>query len=171
MTGSQKGLIWIYAVLVFVSIGVALYLKQVVLPAQEQEFSSFLIRLACHQGLNICRGFAEIELQREKLEVAEALGDRELIDAYRKQIEDNRARVRDQLSFYKEILLKLGNFSEKIVNTEFSSYARTLIQDKSFSKVHAARLAASNYKLLAGSRDSVNIDTIRLACKENLVKF
>jgi hypothetical protein len=169
--GPQNGLILAYVILTLVGIGVLLYLKQVVLPRQEQEFSSFLIKIASKQIMNICREFTEIELQQKNLELAKELGDRNLIEAYRKQIEGRQAGVRAQITDYQDIILKLGAFREKIVKIEFAVYAKALIKEKSFSMVHAARLVNSDYQMIAGDKDGVNADTIRRACKENLVKF
>jgi hypothetical protein len=170
-TGYPKSLIWAYAMLAIVSIGVVLYLQQIVLNRQVHAFSSFLIKMASQKVLNICSDFAEIELQRENFEAAKTIGDRDLIDAYRKQIEGRQARLRDQISDYQQIMLKLGNFREKIVKIEFTSHVKTLIREKAFSKVQATRLAASHYEMLAKDTDAVTVDTMRQACRENLVKF
>jgi hypothetical protein len=170
-TGRQKGLLWAYAVLTLVSLGVFTYLKQIVLPSQEHEFSSFLIKISSQQVLNICREFAEIELQQNNLKLAEELGDRALIDAYRQQIKARHEGVGAQITDYQDIILKLGAFREKIVKIEFAAHAKALIKEKSFSMVHAARLVNSDYQVIAGDKDGVNEETIRRACKENLVKF
>jgi hypothetical protein len=167
----QKGLLWAYAILTLVSIGVFLYLKQIVLPRQEQEFSSFLIKIASKQVMNICREFSEIELQQKSLESAKELGDSDLIEAYRNQIEGRQERVKIQITDYQDIILKLGDFREKIVNIEFAVYAKALIKEKSFSLAHAARLVKSDYKLFTGNKDLVNVEMIHQACKKNLVKF
>ena len=168
---SRMGLILAYVMLTFVSISVLLYLKQVVLPRQQHEFSSFLIRISSHQVINICREFAEIEVQRKNLKSAEKLGDRNLTDAYIKQIEARQKGLQAQVSDYQEIILKLGDFREHIVNIEFTAYTQILINEKAFSKVHAIRLVKSDYHMLATSNDSVNPETMYQACKENLVNF
>jgi hypothetical protein len=170
-TCPQKSLIWGYALLTLSSLGVLLYLKQFVLPRYEREFTSFLIRTASHQVMNICREFAEIELQQKNLEIAEELGDRNLIDAYREQIKGRRARMNVQISNYHEIILKLGDFREKIVNTEFKNYTQALMKEKSFSKIHAVRLVNSTYQQDAVNKDAVSVKMLHQACKENLVKF
>lgn len=168
---SRKGLILAYVMLALVSISILLYLKQVVLPRQQHEFSSFLIRISSHHIMNICREFAEIEVQQKNLELAEQLGDRNLADAYLKQIEARQKGLQAQVSDYQELILKLGDFREDIVHIEFTAYTQVLIKEKAFSKVHAIRLVKSDYHMLAARIDSVNPETIYQACKENLINF
>ncbi len=168
---SHKGFIWAYATLTLVSLGILLYMKQIVLPRQEHEFASFLIKIASQNIMKICEEVREIELQRTNLELAKELGDRELIEAYQRQIKDRQARMQSQVSDYQEIMLKLGGFKENIVNFQFTAHAEAFMNEKSFSRVHAVRMVRTDYKRLAGSKNNMDIEMIRQMCKENLVKF
>ena len=168
---SQKGFIWAYAILTLVSLGILLYMKQFVLPRQEHEFASFLIKIASQNIMKICQEVMAIEFQQKNLELAKELGDRELIEAYQRQIKDRQARMQSQVSDYQEIILKLGGLKENIVNFQFTAHAEAFMNEKSFSRVHAVRMVRSDYKRFAGSQNHMDIEMMRQMCKENLVKF
>ena len=166
MGGVQKKLLWLLAAITLASMGIAIYFREIQVLKQEYEFASFFIKIASQQSATICREFAEIELERKNLEIARKLGDTGLVNAYNKQIEDKEQNIRDELSRYKDTIVKLGDLRKTVVDEEFDKYAQFLVQKKLFKKIRAAGLVKLHYQKFINDKSEVNVKIMNQACME-----
>lgn len=114
-----------------------------------------------------CRELEEIDLKAKNLEIARQLGETELLNAFRKQIQEKEANTLDALSGYGEILRSLAEIERATVLEEFDRHAHHLVATKLFRQVQALRLVQEDYqKPGEGRGESLNLDAMRGRCRE-----
>jgi hypothetical protein len=163
---SFKWLLWFFTAIVMISAGVAIYFREMQAVRQEHDFASFVIKIAAQQAAALCREYTEIELKRKNLEIASKVGESELFSAYRKQMEDQEQNIRDEVSGYRDTILRLVDLRKTVVDEEFNRYVRFLVWKELFTKVQAARIVKLNYQEFVNGNRDLSFETLRKACED-----
>jgi serine/threonine protein kinase len=112
----------------------------------------------------MCREFKEIQLKRQNLRIAQSIGDTAIIDGYTKRIQEHEENIRRSLSDYNDIMIKLANLNQNIVNQEFDNYINQLAQNDQFNLRPFVDLARRHYQQYLNNKTSVDEDVVRNAC-------
>jgi hypothetical protein len=150
-----------------IAVVMALQSRETAKPDRERRIAAVLIGTATREVAMACRELEEIDLKAKNLEIARQLGETELLNAFRKQIQEKEANTLDALSGYGEILRSLAEIERATVLEEFDRHAHHLVATKLFRQVQALRLVQEDYqKPGEGRGESLNLDAMRGRCRE-----
>jgi serine/threonine protein kinase len=177
----QKPLLWGLAAMLVVSLGIKIFLdlrpsppittapKVVTVPVPDQESAQQiaynLIQTASEKALMICRELERVELKRKGLELAGQV-DSATMDALKKQIEDINRNIGDAMPVYGDLIGRLANLSNSVVDAEFEDYTQALTKKSSFSQIPMTRMMKHHYeRYRGGGNGDVDIGTMRKDCE------
>ena len=177
----RKWPLWVLEVIAIACVGIAIATYVIktqeknigVIPAenielkQEHKSAAILIKGALKEVSIICREFKEIELRRERLEIAEKLGDMDIFDKYSKRIQEHEQNIQDGISDYeKDFIEKLADLKKIVVYEEFEKYNRRLVQKNLSERVKINSLVRLHFQRYVNNKEKVNYEIMGQACME-----
>ena len=135
-------------------------------PGEVQRQTAYnLIQSASQKAWFACIQLKELELKEKHTATAKLIGDSNLEQKFKKQIQDHRKNIDDALSEYTGFLVQLVDVDGKIVAQEFDHYARSLVQKESFNQIQITRLLKRHYERYSGGDKTVSAALMSKDCE------
>jgi serine/threonine protein kinase len=178
--GSRKR--WIVAlsglgVVTVISLGIAIFFKPAPVIIEDgnaialQRQSAYnLIQSGSQKAWFTCIQFKQLKLKERGLQAAKLIGDTNLEEQIRKQIQDHEKNINDALSEYSAFLDQLAKAKSEIVAQEFDEYAGSLEKKQSFDQIQITRLMKRHYERYQGGEKSVSANAMDRDCDAVLGK-
>lgn len=121
----------------------------------EYETVNALIQTGIEQASLVCRESAQLPFKKENLQSAQEVGNPELVNSYKKNIEQINQNIVNGVSRYNQVLTQLAASRKTVVAEEF---------DKQSQKA-MARLVREHYQLRSDNGKDLDLDTLRDICR------
>lgn len=112
-----------------------------------------------------CTQFKQLKLKERGSQKARLIGDTNLEEQIKKQIQDHRKNIDIALIEYSGFLVQLADAKNEIVTQQFDEYTRALGQKESFEQIQIARLMKRHYERHREGNKSVNAGMMDNDCE------
>jgi serine/threonine protein kinase len=131
----------------------------------EQKTAYNLIQSGSEKAWFTCTQFKQLKLKERGSQTAKLIGDTNLEEQIKKQIQDHRKNIDNALTEYSGFLVQLADAKYEIVTQQFDEYTRALGQKESFDQIQIARLVKRHYERHREGNKSVNAGMMDADCE------
>ena len=125
-----------------------------------------LIQSGAEKAWFTCTQFKQLKLKERGSQTAKLIGDTNLEEQIKKQIQDHRKNIDNALTEYSGFLVQLADAQNEIVTQQFDEYTRALGQKESFEQIQIARLMKRHYERYRGGNSSVSAGMMDKDCED-----
>ena len=125
-----------------------------------------LIQSGAEKAWFTCTQFKQLKLKERGSQTAKLIGDTNLEEQIKKQIQDHRKNIDNALTEYSGFLVQLADAQSDIVTQQFDEYTRTLGQKESFGQIQIARLMKRHYEGYRGGNNNVSAGMMDKDCED-----
>ena len=125
-----------------------------------------LIQSGSKKAWFTCTQLKQLKLKERGSQTAKLIGDTNLEEQIKKQIQDHRKNIDNALAEYSGFLVQLADAKNEIVTQQFDEYTRALGQKESFEQIQIARLMKRHYERYHGGNNSVNAGMMDKGCAD-----
>ncbi|HEY7553164.1 MAG TPA: protein kinase [Candidatus Binatia bacterium] len=131
----------------------------------ERKAAYNLIQSGSEKAWFTCTQFKQLKLKERGSQTAKLIGDTNLEEQIKKQIQDHRKNIDNALTEYSGFLVQLADAKYEIVTQQFDEYTRVLGQKESFDQIQIARLMKRHYERHREGNKSVNAGMMDADCE------
>ena len=131
----------------------------------ERKTAYNLIQSGSEKAWFTCTQFKQLKLKERGSQTARLIGDTNLEEQIKKQIQDHRKNIDNALTEYSGFLVQLADAKYEIVTQQFDEYTRALGQKESFDQIQIARLMKRHYERHREGNKSVNAGMMDHDCE------
>jgi serine/threonine protein kinase len=124
-----------------------------------------LIQSGAEKAWFTCTQFKQLKLKERGSQTAKLIGDTNLEEQIKKQIQDHRKNIDHALTEYSGFLVQLADAQNEIATQQFDEYTRALGQKESFEQIQIARLMKRHYEGYRGGNNSVSAGMMDKDCE------
>ena len=132
----------------------------------QQQLGYNLVQSGAEKAWFTCTEFKQLKLKERGSQTAKLIGDTNLEEKIKKQIQDHRKNIHYALTEYSGFLGQLADAKHELVMQQFDEYMRALGQKESFEQIQITRLMKRHYEQYRGGQRSVNASMMDKDCDD-----